>query len=278
MNSAEKRPLNVKPRGLDACPLFFHDIAGMDECPLTRCYLESLTTRELTVLADQSGVDIPPGLDRPFIIEEILEAESDDENDAEGREEAFQEVPPEEAEFLDSAPLPEQYNITYIKVLIRDPLWVFAFWEIKSHDRELYEKGPDFEGYFLKVSPAAEICPGGVPPRGGVKTAPSRGKHLSDLSFTVPVGPGDTAWYLGFPPEYSGKDAAGKRRFRVELGVRRGTGQEVLAVSRPFNLPFLLSPPEAKAPRSPLAGLSAMDELRILRNGERRSRLLGDPR
>ncbi|MDR0386905.1 MAG: DUF4912 domain-containing protein [Treponema sp.] len=258
-------------RSLDTPPLFFHDIPGMDECRLTRRYLEGLTTRELTALADNAGIDIPPELDRIFIIEEILEAESDDENGSESREES----PLEETDFLDSVPLPGQYNITYIKALIRDPLWVFVFWEIKSHDRELYEKAQDFEGYFLRVSPVMMEYPGYIPLQEGLKPAPFRKNTVSgrNLSFTVPVGPDDTAWYLGFSPDCSGQDVAGGGWFRVELCVRLGAEVTVLAASKSFNLPALLLPAEAKSPRSPLAGLSAMDELPVLRNGDRRSRI-----
>jgi hypothetical protein len=243
----------------------------MDECHLTRRYLESLTTRELAVLADNAGIDIPPGLDRIFIIEEILEAEKDDENDSEDGEEA----PLEETEFLDPVPLPGQYNITYIKALIRDPLWVFVFWEIKSHDKEFYEKAQDFEGYFLKVSSTTGEYSGYPPLWKGSKPAPpSQRKPVPGVSFTVPVGPDDTAWYLGFSPDYSGKDAAGGGWFQVELCARQGTEQQtVLAASQPFRLPAILQPAGAKTPRSPLAGLSAMDELSVLRNGDRRPRI-----
>jgi hypothetical protein len=220
----------------------------MDERHLTRPYLESLTTRELTVLADSFGIDIPPGLERIFIIEEILDALTDDEDEPADQE----TVPLEEAEFLESVPLPKQYNITYIEVIIRDPLWAFAFWEINSHDREMHEKAPDFEGYNLKVSAAGE------------------------KSFTIPVGIEDSAWYLGFPPEYSGRKTAGEGWCRVELCVLRGEEAQVLAVSRPFRLPALLAPAE-EAPRSPLSVLSGADEVSILRNRDRRSRIPRGP-
>jgi hypothetical protein len=241
----------------------------MDECRVTRHHLESLTTQELAALADNAGIDIPPGLDRLFIIEEILEAEDDGDKDAKNQEETLLE----EAEFLGPVPLPEQYNITDIKVLIRDPLWVFVFWEIKNYDRELYEKNQDFEGYFLKVVPAAGERSGYTPHPEDVKPPPSQVKAASVWSFTVPVGPDDTAWYLGFPPDYPGKDTPGGGWFRVELCVRREAEQAVLAASKPFRLPSLLLPAEAKAPRSPLADLSAIDELNVLRNGDRRSRI-----
>jgi hypothetical protein len=201
-------------------------------------------------MADSLGIDIPPGLERIFIIEEILDVVSDDEDELEEQG----EFPLAEAEFLEPVSLPRQYNITYLEVIIRDPLWAFAFWEINSHDREIYEKDPDFEGYYLKVSAVGE------------------------QPFTIPVGIEDGAWYLGFPPESSSRKLACDIRFQVELCVLRGEEEQVLAVSRPFSLPALIAPAEEsprdpKDPRNPLSILSGMDEVSILRNKDRRSRI-----
>jgi hypothetical protein len=218
-----------------------------------RAYLESLTSDELVKLADNNGIDIPPGLDRAIIIEELLEALS--ENDAEETD----PVPLVEKSQPASAPIPKQYNITFIEVLIRDPLWAFAFWEIKTHDKDLYEKDPDFNGYFLKGSP----CLG------------------SEGSFTIPVGTEDSAWYLGFPP--------GGGTFKVELLAVLGEVTEVLAISNRFRLPKLLGvqlpgtlaqdasqekePQGAPSGAAPLLQLSGIDDLTILRNNQRLSRL-----
>jgi hypothetical protein len=231
----------------------------MDDGFLTRHYLESLTTRELTALVDNLGIDIPPDLDRPFIIEELLEAQ-EEKDDSEYRDDwelsSGRQIPLAKADCPEPVPLPMRYNVTYIKVLIRDPLWVFVFWEINGQEKETYESAQDFEGYYLKASPAG----------GSGAIRPSR-------SFTVQVGPDDTAWYLGFPPEYSEKGAAGGGWYQVELCVKEKDKQTALAVSRPFKLPALLPPADMETPRSPLADLSAMDELPLIRNGDRRSRI-----
>ena len=85
-------------------PSFSHNIANMDDPRLTRPWLESLCTEELVKLADGLGIDIPSGLERIFIIEELLEF-------------AFTNEPPREEEpesrpdFLEAAALPKQYNI-----------------------------------------------------------------------------------------------------------------------------------------------------------------------
>jgi hypothetical protein len=220
----------------------------MGDCLLTRSYLESLTTAELTKLADSYGVDIPPELERVFVIEELLDLENDDEDGSRNGE----VVPFREMELLEPVLIPKQYNITYIDVLIRDPLWVFAFWEIKTADKDLYERVDDFEGYYLKIVPLLD------------KKKPSAGQGEP---FIIPVGIEDSAWYIGFPP------AGG--RFWVEIGVTRGAGGVALAVSRPFNLPRLLNSPEGNGENfgEPLIQLSGVDDLPVLRNIDRLSRI-----
>jgi hypothetical protein len=233
----------------------------MDECYVSRSYLEGLTTGELAALVESQGLDIPPGLERGFIIEEILDAFFEDDFSS-GEETAVLE----EKEFLEPVPLPRHYNITYIDVIIRDPLWVYAFWEIKSVDKEAFEKDRDFEGYCLKVS--------------------SPDKYEDEDSFVVSVGTSDSAWYLGFSPESVAgntiKTNAGNGRFRVELcvcfgeipGSVQGKAHEVLAVSRPFSMPSLLGGPGNRGEMSQLCRLSGLEELPILRNRERASHLI----
>ncbi|MDR2501416.1 MAG: DUF4912 domain-containing protein [Treponema sp.] len=213
----------------------------MDDCRFTWPYLESLATHELAALADKFGIDIPPGLERNFIIEELLDLEYLEDEAAEPAPRVL-----EEAYFLESVPLPKRYNITFITVLIRDPLWVFAFWEVKAQDKEAHEQAPDFAGYWLRARP---------------DPAPAD----RDLSFIIPVGLRDNAWYLGFPPEGG--------RFRVELCVKRGGLLTVLAASKSFTLPRLFTPQGGAEAWSPLAALSGLDELPILRNEDRLSRL-----
>ncbi|MDR2144806.1 MAG: DUF4912 domain-containing protein [Treponema sp.] len=221
----------------------------------TRSYLESLTTRELIRMADREGIDIPPDLERVFIIQELLE------ND---RPEDLPE--PEERGRLTPVPLPKQYNITYLEVLLRDPLWVFAFWEIKKYDREHFEKSGDFEGYCLKVSSVGSAV---SPDR---KKTPEKA-FFPETVFTVSVGAEDTAWYLGFPPQGG--------EFYVELCVRLRDSREPgrdradlflkpLAASRPFFIPRLFNPPENEEMlKNPLIRLSGAEYFSILRNTDR---------
>jgi hypothetical protein len=223
----------------------------MDQACLVRPYLDSLTTQELARIADNCGIDIPPSLERIFIIEELLDYARMEEDEEE--EETLAESP----DYLETALIPRHYNITFIDVMIRDPLWVFVFWEVKEHDRDIFEKDPDFSGYYLRVIPVGEGPP--VP---------------RDQPFMVRVDPDDTARYLGF----SDYPARPGREFRVEIfaGFTGFTEKnEILAVSRVFCLPELPGKAvhdqdTADSPFPSLAALSGLNDFPILRDTDRR--------
>lgn len=204
-----------------------------------KTYLNSLTTRDLVRLADQAGIDIPPELDRIFIIRELLDNEAENGSSAEFLDEKPNQV---------TAELPKQYHITYLEVLLRDPQWVYTFWEIKAQDRERFERDPRFEGYALK--------------------ALERKKQQNSLEssfielFSVPVRSEDNSWYLGFP-----KDGV----FRIALWVE---GLNVsLIFSRVFTLPrFLNSSGNEEYLARPLIQLSGAADFEILRDAEKASR------
>lgn len=245
---------------------------------ITRASLESLTTFDLIKMADNLGIDIPPELDRVFIIEELLELISQDE-DVSGDS--------GEADLLDTVlaeavPLPNQYNITYIEVIVRDPLWAFVFWEIKSQEREQFEKAFEFDGYYLRVS---------------YDSASSSKKNA--CIFKIAVKPEDSAWYLGLSPEATFADpAAGSGRlqtaaqspaqpvqdqslYKVELCAALRGNETVLAVSKSIKLPALPEIPSGTgnhdpssvpghcAGKNPLVRLSGYGDFHIVRKNER---------
>jgi hypothetical protein len=212
---------------------------------LKRPYLESLTTQELVQLADSFGIDIPPELDRIFIIEELMEsAEEEEASEVPAGTAAAPHRKLLEKRITEPVPLPQHYNITFIEVMLRDPLWAFTFWEVKSDDKEIYEKADDFAGYQLKVSEY----------------------HNSQEPFTIPVGTEDDAWYIGFPPE--------EGRFKIELCALRSDEEIVLAASRPFTMPHLFNPLEdAVLYKNPLIRLSGIEDFTILHNNDRESRI-----
>jgi len=222
----------------------------MEENPnasVSRSWLESLSTDELIRLADTYGIDIPFGLERIFIIEELLECAN-----AEQAVESDLEVNPS---YSETVLLPKQYNISYIDVIIRDPLWVFVFWEVKGHDKELHENAPDFNGYCLRLVPLDE--------------AGNESKAKENF-FTVPVTKEDYARYLGLP-EHTEQNS---NSYIIKLGVIRGDSEFHIASSLPFHLP-LLSENEITAALAgnPLIRLSGIQDLSITKKTDRQPRV-----
>ena len=258
----------------------------------TRAYFESITTNELIRIADNLGIDIPPDLDRKFIIEELLEITSPDEPaedtasaadtpDASAGDSAkvtaTAVVPPEgemaDSGLVESVPLPKHYNITFIEVMIRDPLWAFVFWEIKTQDKEHFEKATDFEGYYLKVSPWVKTTAASMLSSTGRPAAPGGDENETEGVFTVPVTPTDSAWYLGLNPateqgkSHLAQSQNEQKTYKVELCAGTKGGETVLAVSNPFKLPQLHELPMGG--ENPLARLSGYGDFHILRKNER---------
>jgi len=222
-----------------------HALPAENGQPVNRAYLESLTTDDLIKMADDWGVDIPFGLDRIFIIEELLDIISEEEDGAAPEPDMVDSGAGE------SVPLPRQYNITFIEVMARDPLWAFVFWEIKSQDKEQLEKSPEFSGYYLKVTPMVN----------------------SSGIFMVPVKPEDTAWYLGFNPPLVTGNNNGSIQYKVELCAVLKDNEMVLVASKPFTLPALYELPSGPGKEGVLGNslgrLSGCEDFHILRNSER---------
>jgi hypothetical protein len=218
------------------------------DTPLSRILLESLSNDELIKLADSYGIDIPYGLERIFIIEELLEYSSTSGEEVNDGLNIDSSIP-------ETVVLPKQYNISYIEIIIRDPLWVFAFWEIKGHDRELHENANDFKGYCLRVIPLNEDE---KEPKSAVN------------SFTIPVGINDSARYFGFV-EHSSK---AQGRYIMKLGVVRGDSELHIASSKPFCLPRLIENDDIKImDENPLVNLSGIQDLTITKSTDRQSRI-----
>ena len=184
---------------------------------------ESLSDEALYALADKMGLDLPLDLERVFVVEEILNAI--DEDIVERRTGGFAPVRIEETKFsgselddvgscLDAPCLIERcYNETFIKALVRDPSWAFAFWEISEAERASLgsEEGPS--ALFLRVFEIAEN---------------DRNEPKRDF-FDIPVSDDDNQWYINLPRP--------KSRYRIELCARMGNRVRCLAHSRDVAVP-----------------------------------------
>jgi len=227
---------------------------------LTRAYLDSLATGDLLAAANKLGIDIPDNPDRILIIEELLDFSSREEGSPfVGREPEINDLI-----LTESVPLPKQYNITFIDVMIRDPLWAFVFWEIKASEKDQFEKDENFDGYHLKISRLDDN---------------SSGSGNSGL-FIVPVKSEDTAWYLSLSPAFEADTSwSDKSKFKVEFCASVGGIETALVVSKAVKLPYLPELPSiagkhdaSMACGNELVCLSGYSDFHVLRRNERQLR------
>ena len=232
----------------------------MEGFPLTRAYLESLATGDLLAVADKLRIDIPDNLDRILIIEEMLDFSSREE----GSPIVSREHEINDLILTESVPLPKQYSITFIDVMVRDPLWAFVFWEIKASEKEQFEKDENFDGYYLKISHLDDN---------------SSGSGNSGL-FMVPVKSEDTAWYLSLSPAFEADSSwSDNSQFKVEFCASIGGVETALAVSKAVKLPYLPELPSiagkhdvSAALGNELVCLSGYADFHVLRKNERQLR------
>ena len=204
---------------------------------MTAEQLEVLSLEELYSLADRTGLDLPPGLERPFVIEEILDAledDSEDRKEAQGDAVHIDEKKysgPGDGDYeVEGCPcelLTKRYNETMIRAISRDPSWAFAYWDVSDVDLDALRGDESSAGLFLRV---AEL--------GG----PADEAHKD--FFDIPVADGDTQWYINLPRTGV--------RFRIDLCARRGGQSGKIKVLARSN--------EAESPRqcvvAPLGALS----------------------
>ncbi len=183
----------------------------MENFNLSRSHLETLSSAELISLADSFGIDIPENLNRSFIIGELLEVaeEIEEDNPEEEISTNDEEAPVSDA----SEKLPESYNETTICAILRNPAWVYVFWDIKAADIAKLNSDTSFKSLCLRVS---------------------FWENMDDdnpvESFDVQIGMSDRQQYVLLTP--------GKNYVRVDLvGLFTGKDDENLAVSKKIELP-----------------------------------------
>jgi hypothetical protein len=183
--------------------------------------LSMLSDKELAVLADRMGIYLPEGLDRPFIIEEILSALEDDDDregvfshDGTGHVEEKKlsgstSVPTPAAEATE---IPSRYNETMIRILPRDPAWIYAYWDIAEQHPGRSEMDDYESDLFLRV---VELDP--------------ESSEKRDF-FDIAISYEDWKWYINIPQPGA--------VYRVDLCQKFKSKSKVLARSNKVTMPI----------------------------------------
>jgi hypothetical protein len=160
---------------------------------MTEERLQLLPEKFLRELAEKEGISFNDSTDKQDLIDLIMEAIEEDRAEkvlANNpamliKERKFDITLNEQFDFEDDKyPLPEKYNETKIKILLRDPAWAYAYWDIKESDVEDERIGSSAGNLFLRVYE--------------LKTPELNKKSLSDF-FDIPVTAADNSWYINLP-------------------------------------------------------------------------------
>ncbi len=188
--------------------------------------LQSLSTTMLLEMAGRLGLEIPSGLERPFIIEEILEAQEDERTRvAESSLNSLSNIdnlpsdPLVGTEQGDKGEAPNaqlrelRYNESSIQAILKDPAWAYLYWDLREDElRDLPEADP--HSVCIRVLKLSS-------PQEAAKNA------LSWFDFCV--SPHDGEWYVNLPED--------GLCYVFELSVSCGRERKVLARSNVIKAP-----------------------------------------
>lgn len=180
--------------------------------------LLTLPYEALRDIARRSGMPIDDDTDQAHLIDQILEAFAEDRSDRERanniemlvKEKKFELNPDDTLEYteIEEPVLPESYDETRIVLMLRDPAWAFAYWDLDSEQRHMFDEEDESRALLLRVRDAEP------------------GSHNgSNRSFDIPVRGTERRWYVNLPR--SG------REYEVELvSVTRGLEQVLCRSNR----------------------------------------------
>jgi hypothetical protein len=126
-----------------------------------RVKLDKMSLTELRNRAEAAGLDYPEDTDRLVIIDGLLSLMKNlDYLQGPAPRRVKQRIRiklsegEEDVEYFDvpeASPLPVSYNRSYIDALIRDPYWIFVWWDIREADRKTFTAMQNFKGYCICV-------------------------------------------------------------------------------------------------------------------------------
>ncbi|MEW5815507.1 MAG: DUF4912 domain-containing protein [Spirochaetota bacterium] len=161
---------------------------------MTKERLQSLSFHSLKEIATREGIKVTPGLSKEVLIELIIEAMEEDKHERESsnnpaisvEEKKFDITQDEELETLveENYCIPESYNETRIVLLVRGPLWAYAYWELSENDAVPLKGNSGYEKLFLRVYETTEM--------------ENSCENIVD-SFDIPIKTSDRSWYINLP-------------------------------------------------------------------------------
>jgi len=165
---------------------------------MTKDRLRSLSYTELSQIAEQSSISVQDDMDKESLISVIHEAFEEERLDRESsssltiqvESKKFSVSQDEElfVDFGDHGDVPERYQDTRIVLMLRDPSWVYCYWDIEDRILDELAGNDGFGGLILRVTELAE---------------PEWGRDSSVDWFDIPIQFEDLRRYINLPTEDS---------------------------------------------------------------------------
>ena len=165
---------------------------------MTKDRLRTLSVQELAQIAEQGQIHVLQDMDKEALVSVIFEALEEERLDREETNnltiqiEAKKFTVSQDQElFLDfgkDVELPERYEETRLALMLRDPSWVFCYWDIEDRIRNELSSDPDYAGLVLRV----------------IELAAADWSRDSIVDwFDIPIQFGDLSRYINLPSEDS---------------------------------------------------------------------------
>ncbi|MFW6313711.1 MAG: DUF4912 domain-containing protein [Spirochaetota bacterium] len=163
---------------------------------MNRWTLSDASFEALLRMADNYGAEVPDNVTRDEL-EEIVEEAAEDWY-LEHRRANSHSVRIEETKYDNQAArelepwaeedveLPESYNETRVVLMLRDPSWAFAYWDLSDAERHEFQRSETFEGLILRVFSMDE---------------PETRLEAARQQFDIPVTLLDSRWYINLPDQ-----------------------------------------------------------------------------
>ena len=153
--------------------------------------MQALSLKTLQNLALKEGIEEEFFHDRQKLIEQIIEAKEEDREERaisnncamrlKGKKYDIMRDEEVETVITENYNLPDRYNETRIVLLLRDPLWAYAYWDIKDTELAELHADPFYNGLFLRVYELKDPTPAK--------------KTVLDF-FDIPIKESDDCWYI----------------------------------------------------------------------------------
>jgi hypothetical protein len=191
---------------------------------MIRNRLEQLSREALERVATKNNIEVSSDMDHAALVDTIIEAVEESRREREAQDNnpvkiggtkflLFEEEMIEDDDSLpDDYELPESYNDTRIVLILRDPGWAFAYWDIAEEERKRLERSATFEHLVLRVCEGAANCD----------------KHASQ-TYDIPVSLTDDRWYINLPRQAT--------HYCIQLRAVDGS-DTFLAVSNKVSVPL----------------------------------------